>query len=226
MKNFLLIILCILLSQKLLGQGNTIDKISEHYINISIDSLLMIYENEYKNDRDKIFAEIAENNRFIPLDVEYFNFRLYKPVLVIRTYLSENVIKYNYSIDISNFMNYEPLPYEIAFLNKKNNNLVIYVNNELCLYSERKYFRELSRSFKKAMNDSPDAIMIDSSLSLLTKYSFIIIIKNSKMYTYKKFKRNPIELNNFIIKNLTIEKVRNLSKWSKVFSDTALIITD
>jgi hypothetical protein len=76
------------------------------------------------------------------------------------------------------------------------------------------------------MNDSPDAIMIDSSLSLLTKYSFIIIIKNSKMYTYKKFKRNPIELNNFIIKNLTIEKVRNLSKWSKVFSDTALIITD
>lgn len=206
-----------------------------YYHNISIEDVLLTFENEHRNFMDSLYFEIEEQNNIIFNDKKLFNFRQGTPVLVLGTYLSKCIVNYEYDDDISKYFDLTHSPNNLVLVENNNGSIIAFIKQMpmgAVIYTNdsddinRQYFRRLSKLLKKALNDNPDAIIINSSLGLLhpNKSPFVITIKNSHMYIYKRNKRKPIELNEFVKSNFDVESIRHLSKWSDVFSNPDYII--
>lgn len=219
-----------------LCQSTKVDKIKDYYSNIDVDSLVTLFEKYYKNNRDSIFIELKDNN--INLDYSYFDFRQGKPILVINTYLTNEINDYRHSDDITKYFALLPNTHHLAILSNKKQDIIAFIyseitdeTNNVIVYKKnkednlgQKYYKCLSEKLKKAIGDSPEAILINSSLKLLKKEPFVVIIKGSGMYTYTRKGKKAIELNNYIRKYYKEREIRNLSKFSKVLNDPNSVI--
>jgi len=219
------------------GQTLNFDQIKKKCYHVSTDSLVSVYENLYKKDRDSIFKEL--NYSYEP-----FNFRKYKPLLVVETYLAEEISGYNSSDDLTKYFRLSPNAYHLAYL--ENNKVVAFVryskdsdfegvvvyetNDDYCWFSrieydDYKYLKKLFKNINNALKDKPDFIFTDKSLNLLLKKTVIITTKNSNMFIYDKRKK-PFELNYYFKKHFKNEEIRRLSKYSNVFENPDYIIMD